>query len=351
MPTLNTTPNQGYQLPFGGNDLSVDVARVISAISAIDVDIANALAALASKAGLASPAFTGTPTAPTAAPGTDTSQLATTAFVKAALDALIGGAPGALDTLNELAAAIGDDADYAASMVASLATKLDKEGGEFVNGTIDNTPIGATTPAPGKFTTGEFNGLATLKGAGTAAQLRLERTGTSAGHAYLGADDSYLLRILDNSLNHKAGFDRQGRILLPNHPRFFAIKAGGSNQVTSGVVEFASEQVDIGGWYNSGAYNAVAPVAGTYEFSASIFWYLPAANAYAFGYFCKNAASFGQVCHSAASTSVMSYMAGTYATMIELAQGDYVDFRLAGAANGGGIYSGSYSTFSGKLLG
>lgn len=126
MPTENTTSNQGYQLPFGDNDLSVDVARIISAITAIDNDIASALASLAAKAGLLSPAFTGTPTAPTAAPGTDTGQLATTAFVKAAVDALIGGAPGALDTLNELAAALGDNADYAASIVAALALKADQ---------------------------------------------------------------------------------------------------------------------------------------------------------------------------------------------------------------------------------
>ena len=123
MPTENTTPNQGYQLPFAGNNLSDDVARVISAISAIDTDVASALSALAAKAGLASPAFTGTPTAPTAAPGTDTAQLATTAFVKAALDALIGGAPGALDTLNELAAALGDNANFAATITAAIALK------------------------------------------------------------------------------------------------------------------------------------------------------------------------------------------------------------------------------------
>jgi microcystin-dependent protein len=125
MPTLNTTPNQGYQLPFAGNNLVDDVARLIYAIGQIDTDIASALAVLAAKAGLASPAFTGTPTAPTAAPGTNTAQLATTAFVKAAFDALIGGAPGALDTLNELAAALGDNADYAATIVTALALKAD----------------------------------------------------------------------------------------------------------------------------------------------------------------------------------------------------------------------------------
>ena len=82
---------------------------------------------LAAKAPLASPALTGTPTAPTAAPGTDTTQVATAAFVQAALAALIGGAtPAALDTLQELADALGDDADFAGTVTTALATKLAK---------------------------------------------------------------------------------------------------------------------------------------------------------------------------------------------------------------------------------
>ncbi|WP_209020853.1 hypothetical protein [Shinella sumterensis] len=125
MVTENTTPNRGYPEPAVGNTLEVDVGRLIAALRAIDVDVANALAAIVSKAGLASPAFTGTPTAPTAAPGTDSGQLATTAFVKAAFNALVDSAPGALDTLNELAAAIGDDPNFAATMAALIGTKAD----------------------------------------------------------------------------------------------------------------------------------------------------------------------------------------------------------------------------------
>ncbi len=75
------------------------------------------------KAPLASPALTGTPTAPTAAGGTNTTQLATTAFVKAEIDTLVAAAPGALDTLNELAAALGDDANFSATMTTALAGK------------------------------------------------------------------------------------------------------------------------------------------------------------------------------------------------------------------------------------
>lgn len=81
-------------------------------------------AALDAKAPLASPALTGTPTAPTATAGTNTTQIASTAFVAAAVAALINGAPGALDTLKELADAIGDDASYAASITTALAGKL-----------------------------------------------------------------------------------------------------------------------------------------------------------------------------------------------------------------------------------
>lgn len=72
---------------------------------------------------LASPAFTGAPTAPTAAPGTNTTQLSTTAFVAAAITSLINSAPGVLDTLDELAAALGDDANFAATMATALAGK------------------------------------------------------------------------------------------------------------------------------------------------------------------------------------------------------------------------------------
>jgi len=46
--------------------------------------------------------------------------LATTAFVKAAIDALINGAPGALDTLNEIADAIADDANVAANLTTLI---------------------------------------------------------------------------------------------------------------------------------------------------------------------------------------------------------------------------------------
>jgi hypothetical protein len=78
---------------------------------------------LSLKAPLASPELTGTPTAPTAAAATNNTQIATTAFVMAAIAALVNSSPEALDTLNELAAALGNDADFATTITNALALK------------------------------------------------------------------------------------------------------------------------------------------------------------------------------------------------------------------------------------
>lgn len=87
-------------------------------------EITSLQAALDAKAPLASPALTGVPTAPTATAGASSTQIATTAFVAAAVGALIDAAPGVLDTLNELAAALGDDPDFTATVTNGLAGKL-----------------------------------------------------------------------------------------------------------------------------------------------------------------------------------------------------------------------------------
>ena len=78
---------------------------------------------LATKAPLASPALTGVPTAPTASAATNTTQIATTEFVQTKVNNLIGGAPGLLDTLDELAAAIADDANFASGVANALSLK------------------------------------------------------------------------------------------------------------------------------------------------------------------------------------------------------------------------------------
>lgn len=120
-----TTANRNYPKPHAGNDIDHDIARLIAAFDAIDGDMATTIASIAGFAKLLNPAFTGVPTAPTAAPGNSSSQLSTTAFVQTALAAMVGSSPAALDTLNELAAALGDDPNFAATITAALAGKAD----------------------------------------------------------------------------------------------------------------------------------------------------------------------------------------------------------------------------------
>ena len=107
---------------------------------------------------LASPALTGTPTAPTATAGTSTTQVATTAFVGTAVNNLIASAPGALDTLNELAAAIGNDANYSTTITTALATKLPLAGGtmtgDIAMGTNKITGLGTPTASTDAATKG-----------------------------------------------------------------------------------------------------------------------------------------------------------------------------------------------------
>lgn len=78
-----------------------------------------------------SPVFTGTPTAPTATAGTNTNQIATTAFVKTAVDNLVNTAPAALDTLNELATALGNDPNFATTITTSIASRAPSANPSF----------------------------------------------------------------------------------------------------------------------------------------------------------------------------------------------------------------------------
>jgi hypothetical protein len=163
---------------------------------------------LATKAPLASPALTGTPTAPTADITTNTTQVATTAFVQSKVNALIDAAPGALNTLNELAAAIGDDANFAGTLTDLVGTKVAKAGDtmtgalslsgaptelshaankEYVDGAIDaldttaegyvNTHNSATT---------SVHGIANTQNLATLDDLASSVSGVTDGYSTLG---------------------------------------------------------------------------------------------------------------------------------------------------------------------
>ncbi|HAH3435217.1 TPA: phage tail protein [Escherichia coli] len=116
-----TTAQKGIvQLSSAANSTSETLAATPKAVKAV-MDETN------KKAPLNSPALTGTPTTPTARQGTNNTQIASTAFVMAAIAALVDSSPDALNTLNELAAALGNDPNFATTMTNALAGKQPKD--------------------------------------------------------------------------------------------------------------------------------------------------------------------------------------------------------------------------------
>ncbi len=116
-----TTTQKGIvQLSSATNSTSETLAATPKAVKAV-MDETN------KKAPLNSPALTGTPTTPTAPQGTNNTQIASTAFVMAAIAALVDSSPDALNTLNELAAALGNDPNFATTMTNALAGKQPKD--------------------------------------------------------------------------------------------------------------------------------------------------------------------------------------------------------------------------------
>jgi phage-related tail fiber protein len=148
---LGQDGNATSVIAIGGDGVFATKSYVTTAVAAVDVSsqLANYLttanagstyltissasstylsqsSASTTYAPLASPALTGVPTAPTPAAGTNTTQLATTAFVTGAVSDLVAAAPSTLNTLNELAAALGNDASFSTTITASIGNKLAK---------------------------------------------------------------------------------------------------------------------------------------------------------------------------------------------------------------------------------
>jgi DNA-binding protein len=115
-PTFTGTVNgiTKTMVGLGSVDNISDAAKPVSTATQTELNL---------KAPLASPALTGVPTAPTATAGTATTQVATTAFVGTAVSNLVASAPAALDTLNELATALGNDANFSTTLTNNLAAK------------------------------------------------------------------------------------------------------------------------------------------------------------------------------------------------------------------------------------
>ncbi len=192
-------------------DTLKEIAAAINNDPKFSTTINNALAL---KAPLSSPALTGTPTAPTAAQSVNNTQIATTAFVKSAIAGMVGSAPAALDTLNELAAALGNDPNFATTMLNALAGKqpldntLTNLSGKDVAGLLTYLGLGETINKASGAMQKSANGadISDVSAFRNALQL-----GTAATRD-VGADNASKLLDLDSFRSMMSG---NGYIYIP----------------------------------------------------------------------------------------------------------------------------------------
>jgi hypothetical protein len=131
------------------------------------------------KADLASPALTGIPVAPTAAAATNTTQIATTAYVRAEVAALVNSAGATLDTLGEIATALGNDASLSTTLTNAIALKA-----PLASPTFTGTNTVAALTASGLITA-SASGVAFTDGTQTKAGVpSLTTIGTEISAAY-----------------------------------------------------------------------------------------------------------------------------------------------------------------------
>lgn len=223
-------------------------------------------AALALLAPLLSPALAGTPTAPTAVPGTASTQLATTAFVSAAISALINAAPGTLDTLNELAAALGDDPDFAATITGQLAGKAAKAANlsDLTDASAARTNLGAGALGAQVFMAATAAAVRTLLELGGAALLNI---GTTAGTAAAG-DDGRIVGAVQGSRAVATQHSITGGGDL-SADRTLALVGDTASPGASKV--YGTDASGVRGWYSAGGSPGGAGSELQYRGGASTF--------------------------------------------------------------------------------
>ncbi|BBG80024.1 MULTISPECIES: phage tail protein [Escherichia] len=160
------------------------------------------------------PTFTGEPKAPTPAAGNNTTRIATTEFVQAAITALINGAPATLDTLKEIAAAINNDPKFSTTINNALSGKqpLDETlthlSGKDVAGLLAYLGLGETINRASRAMQKSANGsdISDVSAFRNALQL-----GTAATRD-VGADNASKLLDLDSFRSMMSG---NGYIYIP----------------------------------------------------------------------------------------------------------------------------------------
>ncbi|MEX5581457.1 phage tail protein [Pseudomonas lurida] len=240
-PLLSGTPKAPTALPGTNNEQISSTAFVQAAIAALVGGAPGSLNtlkklvdAMGLLAPLASPALSGVPKAPTPAAGANNDQIANTAFVQAAIAALVNSAPGALDTLKELADALGQDPNFATTINNALAAKA-----PLSSPLLSGKPKAPTAPLFGEGSNNE--------------QIA----------------NTQFVQSLISALFPKRVFSANDFIRIPDTPGGFIIQFGsavvapeGTTDVTLPIsfnnIRGAIAGMGVSGWNSNGNYSAYA---------------------------------------------------------------------------------------------
>jgi hypothetical protein len=294
--TLAATPDISGKQDIVSGVSSTEIGYLDGVTSAIQtqLDAKASQANLDLKAALSSPTLLGTPLAPTATAGTNTTQIATTAFVKTAVDNVVAAAPGALDTLDELALALNDDASFATTITNSLAGKVSISGGSTITasgaavipviakGAASQTAdlqqwqnsagtVLAKVDASGNLTVGNTTGTIQIKSTGTSAAYPSSGSGIELLAGTSAGVDSIITYNRDTSAWRGLNLYSSPIRMFNAGTELFTIAANGSiginnptvSSVTLGVISnsasnvtlalkgAASQTADLQQWVNS----------------------------------------------------------------------------------------------------
>ena len=204
-------------------------------------------------------ALASTVTATTQSAGDNSTKVATTAYTDTAIANLADSAPSTLNTLNELAAALGDDANFSTTVTNSIATKLPLAGGTMTGalnmgsqnitnaGTISSGAITSTGASSGRYTglevvnstnaggTETAIGLGVVSASNTACDVKLvaNRVGANSGSDfYIEQTDSSGSQQETFRITESGNATFAGEIFLGNQKEINFAKADGTNDGT-----------------------------------------------------------------------------------------------------------------------
>jgi hypothetical protein len=245
----NVTTNRGYELPNKDNSPAYDVDRIVAALTAADVDVAALFALTALKAAINSPAFSGSPTAPTQPAAANDNTLATTGHVKSALSAFLNDAEGAIATITELEAALSGEG-VVADLMALIALKAP----------LASPALTGTPTAPTASTATDTTQLATTAFVQAIRAAIVSTAPTSldtlAKMATAIGNDPNFVATITSVLGGKASLDSPAFTGTPTVPN----QAAGNNTTRAANTAFVKAAIDIA--LSTVSTNLASAVAG-----------------------------------------------------------------------------------------